>query len=84
MKLKLNYDMAKIKFHPLEKDETPFTKERLGNTLAILFVITLPIVIVSIFLKWEIIMTIWASCMFLTSISFLVYKIYAFLKSKFQ
>jgi hypothetical protein len=76
--------MAKIKFHPLEKDETRFTKERLGNTVAILFIITLPIVIVSIFLKWEIIITIWAWCMFLTSISFLVYKIYVFLKSKFM
>ena len=72
-----------MKLHPIGKDEKRFTKERLRNTLAILFVVTLPVVIVSVFLKWDIVITAWWICMVIAAISSLVYKGYSFLKSRF-
>ena len=71
-----------MKFHPIGKDEKRFTKERLRNTLIILFILTLPIVIISAFLKWDIVITVWWICMFVGAVSFMLFKTYTFFKSK--
>ena len=70
-----------MKFTPLG-DEKRFTKERINTTLVILFMLALPIFILSVFFKWEAMITFFAFCMVLGSLTFIVYKVYSYIKNK--
>jgi len=72
-----------MKYDQTGKTGRRFMGEQLLNTLVLLFIIILPIVVVTLFSKWVFMITISCICMVIFAISSLLDEGYSFLKSKF-
>jgi hypothetical protein len=59
-----------------------FTKEKISTTLAILGVVSLPLIVIAVILHWQTFITFWWICVIASAIITLTYKIINLFKKK--